>query len=110
MRNMLLAGVASIAMMGVTAHANADALERWLDITNSSSVSICYVYISHVGTRNWQSDRIGTCIEPGEVRRVDPGWQQGYCKMDMKFVFADDVVVYESDFNICEETDFELYD
>lgn len=107
MRNMLLAGVASIAMMGAVPSANA--YERWLDITNNTSVDLCEVYISHVGTDDWQTDRIGRCIGPGEVRRVDPGWQQGYCRMDMNFVFADGDQVTEYGFDICSETDFVLY-
>ncbi len=108
MNKLLLAGVASIALFGPVMQANAH--QRWLDITNSTSVDLCEVYISHVGTNNWQSDRIGPCISPGDVRRVDPGWQQGYCKMDMKFVFDDGDVVLESDFDICTETDFEIYE
>lgn len=36
---------------------------------------------------------------------VDPGWQQGYCKVDMKFIFSDGDEVIEWDYNICEGTD-----
>lgn len=108
MRNILLAGVASIAMFAAATQANA--YERWLDITNSTSVDLCEVYISHVGTDDWQSDRIGPCISPGEVRRVNPGYQQGYCRMDMNFVFADGSEVTRHGFDICSETDFVLYD
>ena len=105
MKRVLLAAAVLAGTVSSAAFAQ-DGEQRWLRIHNETSVSLCEVYISHVGTRKWQSDRIGSCISAGRYRTVDPGWQQGYCKMDMKFVFADGDEVVENDFNICEYTDF----
>ena len=106
----LFSTVAVGALMFGAQTLNATALERWLNIHNSSSYEICYVYITHVDDPDWGPDLFGPCIPPGYYQTVDPGWQQGYCKMDMKFVFDDGVEVIESNYNICEGTDFYLYD
>lgn len=51
-----------------------------------------------------------SCLKSGYYRTVDPDWQEGYCKADIQFIFENDDEVVENDFNICEETDFNLYD
>jgi hypothetical protein len=83
--------------------------ERWLDIHNSTGYELCYVYVTHVDRNGWGSDILGsTCLDSGYYRRIDAGWQQGYCRVDMKFVFSDDDVVVRRNFNICTATDFYL--
>jgi len=105
----LLASAAVVSLLGNTS--SAEALERWLRIHNNTSYELCFVQISHIATRDWGPDILGdTCLKPGRYRTVDPGWQSGYCKMDMLFTFEDDEEVEEYDFNICEETDFHLVD
>jgi hypothetical protein len=105
----LLATCATAALLATTSMP-AQAYERWLDIHNNSSYEVCEVYISHVGTGAWQSNRLSYCLSPGEVVRVDPGYQQGYCKMDLQFITTSGDVAERYDFNICDETDYFLYD
>lgn len=104
--------VAAIAMAAtMTTEKEATAYERWLVIHNETSYDLCFVYISHVDKRRWGPDILGdSCLKPGYYRTVDPGWQQGYCMMDMRFAFEDDRETEEYRFNICEETDYYLYD
>lgn len=108
MKNLFV--ITSVLFLSFFFSLQAFALERWLRVHNNSSASLCYVYISHVGTGSWRSSHIGSCIRPGYYQVIDPGWQQGYCKVDMKFVFADNTQVIEYDYNICEGEDFHLTD
>lgn len=111
----LMKCVGALALLAIASVAAvvtpAQAFERWLDIHNDTSYELCYVYISHIRTNDWGPDLLGDeCIPPGYYMRVDPGYQQGYCRMDMKFVFEDDTVTYRENFNICDNTDFYLYE
>jgi hypothetical protein len=100
--------LAGFALCGTTLESVA--LERWLDVHNQSNYTVCELYISHVDTRNWGRDQFGShCLDPGEVIHVDPGYQQGYCKMDMQFVYEDGDSFTVEDYNICEETDFYIH-
>lgn len=98
---------AIVAVLGMNTQSYA--LERWLRVHNDTNISLCYIYITHVDDGDWGADLLGPCIEPGGYAVVDPGWQQGYCRMDMKFVFSDDDEVVRNDYNICEGTDFTIY-
>lgn len=78
-RKFLLAGTALATMtVGALVSPNeSHALERWLRVHNQTSTSLCEVYISNVSA-GWQEDRIGSCIEPGYYRTINPGRQDGY--------------------------------
>ena len=109
MRKMLLATTAALGLTGLTT--NADALERWLDVHNDSSSPLCVIFISHVDANYTGPNLTGdTCVPPGEMIRVDPGWQQGYCMMNIVFAFADGDLYSETYYNICEESDIYLED
>ena len=87
------------------------AYERWLRIHNESSFSVCEIYIVHVGTNRWGADLLGyDCLPPDSYIVVDPGWQQGYCMMDMLFVWSDGTTSVRQRYNICEGTDYYLTD
>lgn len=102
-------GVIALAIGGL-ATTQANALERWLYVHNESGYTVCEVYISHVDTSNWGRDLLGSyCLDPGEYMKVDPGFQNGYCMMDLKFVYADGDYFTEGYYNICEETDYYIY-
>ncbi len=100
----------SVAALALLATQTAQSEERWLRVHNDTSYNLCEVYVSHIDADNWQSDRIGSCLSPGRYRTIDPGWQQGYCMMDMKFVFDDGEVIIEEAFDICSGEDFYLND
>lgn len=113
MRSLMALGVSAAlsAATLTTSTTGTGSYERWLRIHNQTSYELCEVYISHVDTNSWGPDILGsTCLSPGYYRTVDPGYQQGYCKMDLKFVFEDDDVVVRRRYNICEGTDFYLND
>lgn len=99
-----MSAIALVAPLSGTAESQT--YERWLRVHNETSVDLCYVYISHVNTGRWGRDILGdSCLSPGYYRTVDPGWQQGYCRVDMKFVFDDNDEVTRWNYNICEGTD-----
>lgn len=107
MHKILLASAAAIGFLGAVSQTAAE--ERWLRVHNNTSADLCFVQISHVGTGDWGPDLLGSsCLKPGRYRTVDPGWQVGYCKMDMRFIFDDDDYHVEWDYNICEEEDYYL--
>lgn len=85
--------------------ADGNVYQRWLHVHNETNYDICYFYASHVDARNWGPDLLGPCIPPGYYQTVDPGWQQGYCMMDIKYEYEDGS--YGTDvINICEVTDY----
>jgi hypothetical protein len=107
MKKKLLAAASMLALGGMVLATPASAYERWLRVHNKTGQAICEVYISNVGTDDWGPDLIGSCINHGRYRTIDPGWQQGYCRMDLKFVLADDTVIEDkSGLDICRAEDY----
>jgi hypothetical protein len=92
-----------------TAQRSADGrvYERWVYINNkvSDGDSICQVYITHLDDPDWGPDLLGQyCVDPGESMRVDPGWQEGYCRMDVKIVMLSGQELFIRE-DICSRTD-----
>ncbi len=114
MKNHLLGSVVLALILsgsiGSKAAAEEDAEQRWLEVYNNSSNPLCEIYITNVASDVWQANRIRSCIQPHHYRTVDPGWQIGYCKMNMKFIFEDGSIYVEEDYNICIEDQFHLGD
>lgn len=101
---MLLA--ASVAASVMAAHsADGNVYQRWLHVHNQTDTEICYFYASHIDARNWGPDLLGPCILPGHYQTIDPGWQQGYCIMDIKYEFSGGWTEYDQ-INICSATDY----
>lgn len=55
MRSLIAAGMVVTTTIGTLATSTTEntAYERWLRVHNETSYDLCYVYISHVGTRRW---------------------------------------------------------
>ncbi len=106
MNKILFAALASAALaVPFVAHADWDGEDRWVRIHNYSGSYLCSVEISHVDRGRWGPNRFGSCLAPGRYRTVDPGFQQGYCMMDLRFGFDDGSVIVGTDYNICEGED-----
>lgn len=84
----------------------ASAYERWIRIHNETSFPICEIYIAHVDRApdEWGPDLLEYCIDPYEVKTVDPGYLEGYCRADMRFVFSNGYEVINMDYNICNQS------
>jgi hypothetical protein len=85
---------------------SASALERWVHIGNTGSTEIFEVYIKHIDSNRWGPDLLGSdYIDVGDSMTVDPLRTQGYCRFDIKLVFADGSETFAWDENLCEITD-----
>lgn len=80
------------------------AYERWLDIENDGSSRITGVYVTHKDYGGWGYNLIDASIRVGDVDRVEPAWNDGYCKFDIKMVFADGSETFAWNVNLCEAT------
>ena len=86
---------------------NAAALDRRVQINNTSSYDIIEFYASNTGSRSWEEDILGKNILPSGnsvVINIDDG--TGYCKYDFRAVFEDGDVVESADNNVCELAQF----
>jgi len=79
----------------------ASALDRWIELTNNTRMTIVEIYISHVGAEFWNIDLLGQDLLPpaGSVLvNVDDG---AGCRFDVKTVFNDGTTQVRRDVNIC---------
>lgn len=83
------------------------ALDRRVQINNTSSYDIIEFYASSTGSDSWEEDILGSDILPvgGTVTiNIDDG--SGYCKYDFLAVFEDGDEVISADNNVCELSEF----
>lgn len=98
--------VVALVMLSATV-VSASALDRRVQINNTSSYDIVEFYASNTGTGTWEEDILGADILPagGSVMvNVDDG--SGYCKYDFLAVFDDGDEVISADNNVCELSQF----
>jgi hypothetical protein len=92
-----------VALLGVPASAGADPYQRWVDVVNEGRYAIWSVRISHVDDGRWGPDLLGGyVIEPGQVMRVEPVRNQGYCRFDVQVTYETGQVVTLWGVNLCE--------
>ena len=100
--------VASLALVFLAAGVvNASALDRRVQINNTSSYDIIEFYASNTGTDSWEEDILGKDILPAGhsvMINIDDG--SGYCKFDFLAVFDDGDKVTSTDNNVCELAEF----
>ena len=85
----------------------AAALDRRVQINNTSSYDIVEFYASNTGSKSWEEDILGRNILPAGssvVINIDDG--SGYCKYDFLAVFSDGQQVQSGDNNVCELSQF----
>lgn len=94
---------ALVVTAGVLAANVAQAYERWIYIVNDGSEAIHYVYITHIHDERWGYDLLGhDVILAGDYLMVEPQRPQGYCRFDVKIVYASGRSVTRRDVNLCE--------
>jgi len=79
----------------------ASALDRWIELTNSTRMTIVEIYISHVGADFWNIDLLGQdlLVPAGSVLvKID---DRAGCRFDVKTVFDDGTTLVRRDVNIC---------
>lgn len=100
--------VIALAMLSATV-VTASALDRRVQINNTSSYDIVEFYASNTGTGAWEEDILGADILPSGssvMINIDDG--SGYCKFDFLAVFDDGDEVVSSDNNVCELAQFDF--
>ncbi|HEV7291815.1 MAG TPA: hypothetical protein VGN79_05790 [Devosia sp.] len=98
----------ALLMLGTTA---APALERRVQINNTSSYDIYEFYASNTGTNSWEEDILGEdVLLSGDSVMINIDDGSGYCKYDFLAVFEDGKEVISPDNNVCELDEFDFTD
>lgn len=87
--------------------AAAQAADRHVTVTNSTSWQLRELYGSNVGVDEWQEDILGRdVLEPGESVVVNFDDGSGACRFDFKGVFADGEEVVSNNIDVCQVGSF----
>ncbi len=85
------------------------ALDRQLMLTNNTREAIIEIYVSNVGTGNWQEDVLGQdFLLPGGSMLVEIDDRSGRCRLDFKTVFDDGEDVVRRDVDVCAIESFAI--
>jgi hypothetical protein len=79
----------------------ASALDRWVELTNNTRITIVEIYISHVGAEFWNIDLLGEdLLTPASSILVNID-DRGGCRFDVKTVFSDGTTQMRRDVDVC---------
>ena len=79
----------------------AAALDRYVELTNNSRMTIVEIYLSHVGAQLWDIDLLGTdFLAPSRSVSVNIDEAAG-CRFDFKTVFDDGTTQIRRNVNVC---------
>jgi hypothetical protein len=96
-----IVAVAILYALQIATGPPAFALDRWVELTNDTRMTIVEIYISHVGADFWNVDLLGQdLLAPAGsvlVKIDDPAG----CRFDVKTVFDDGSTLVRRDVNIC---------
>jgi len=80
----------------------ASALDRHIELTNTTRRTIVELFAAEVGSGDWQIDMLGDEFLPsGGTAIVDIKDRSGYCRFDLKAVFDDGSELIRRDINVC---------
>jgi hypothetical protein len=80
----------------------ASALDRQLQLTNTTRLPIIELYAAQNGSGEWRSDMLGEdFLRPGDTVVITVDDQAGYCRFDFKAVFDDGTELIRRDINVC---------
>ena len=79
----------------------ASALDRWIELTNNTRMTIVEIYVSHVGAEFWNIDLLGgDVLAPASSVQVNIDDRAG-CRFDVRTVFDDGTTQVRRDVDIC---------
>jgi len=82
-----------------------DGLNRVMDITNSTGVTMTNFHASNTGQNTWGPDQLGTSVlRSGKYMTINFNDGTGACYFDFKATFADGDILTTSNVNVCAET------
>jgi hypothetical protein len=80
----------------------AEASERHILLTNTTRESIVEIYVSAVGSGNWQADLLGSdFLPPGASVMVDIDDRNERCRVDIETVLDDGSDLVSRGVNVC---------
>ena len=80
----------------------ASALDRWVELTNNTRMTIVEIYISQVGAERWNIDLLSNgFLAPASSVRVSVDDRAG-CLFDIKTIFDDGTTRLRRRVNICQ--------
>ena len=96
----IVAGTIVCALQAATGPP-ASALDRWVELTNNTRMTIVEIYISHVGAEFWNVDLLGAdFLAPASSVLVNIDDRAG-CRFDVRTVFEDGTTQVRRDVDIC---------
>jgi hypothetical protein len=89
----------------------AAALDRHIQFTNNTRMTIVEIYIAEVGSGRWQEDLLGDgLLLPANSVLVGFDDRTGHCRYDLKFIYDNGSDVLQRNVNICRVEGFALFD
>jgi hypothetical protein len=77
------------------------ALDRWIELTNNTRMTIVEIYVSHVGAGLWKIDLLGAdMLPPASSVSVNIDDAAG-CRFDFKTVFDDGATQIRRNVDVC---------
>jgi len=96
----IIAGTIVCALQTATGRP-ASALDRWVELTNNTRMTIVEIYTSHVAAEFWNTDLLGeNFLAPASAVLVNIDDRAG-CRFDVKIVFNDGSTQIRRDVDIC---------
>jgi hypothetical protein len=80
----------------------ASALDRWVEFTNNTRMTIVEIYISRVGAELWKVDLLSDDILPPATSVLVNIDDRAGCRFDVKTVFDNETIQIRRDVNVCE--------
>ena len=77
------------------------ALDRWIEFTNNTRMTIVEIYISHVGTQLWDVDILGDDFLAAARSVWTSIDNAAGCRFDFKTVFDDGTTQIRRNVNVC---------
>ena len=96
----IIAGAILCALQAATGPP-ASALDQWVELANTTRMTIVEIYISHVGAQLWDIDLLGTdFLAPASSVWASIDDASG-CRFDFKIVFGDGITQIRRNVNVC---------
>jgi hypothetical protein len=84
--------------------------DLYITIRNNTDSTLTQVFVSHVGTNDWEDNVLGSDVPSGGTLSVTIADGRSTCDYDIKAVFDDGGSVEFRDENLCEVKTFTVHD
>ncbi|MBS0471937.1 MAG: hypothetical protein JSR60_12745 [Proteobacteria bacterium] len=84
--------------------------DLYITIQNNTDTTLTEVYVSHVGTNDWEDNILDSDVDPGEGLAVTIADGRTTCNYDIKAVFDDGGTAEFRGQNLCKVKTFTVHD